>query len=442
MDINAAKKIKKARIKMFRKDIGLMLFGACSYKFKWVVEEIDPKIEGYVEFNLENPSETSDGIIHINNCFINQPDYTHDNLIALIIHETLHILQKHGSRQRNRNLKFWNFACDHVVDRDLKELKLKPYKDQFNIIRELDIHYPNCSAEEAYDWIMKQKDRFKSQNIEGGNSYEITDTKNNQTFQGIDIPDESSKKNDVDKEKLKNKVDQFVSETRALNQTLKEKSKGNVSGGVQDYLDKLLEVKIDWYKLLEKAIKTNAILKPQERSWKKLNPYYTPHGITLPGMGMEESKENIGTLICMIDSSGSISKTDLKKFAYVLNRSLEYFNKVILLVHDTGIHQIVEFEQDDYSKFYDFVKNIGFKGRGGTSHREVFDYVENEIWSDNEKRDVLSMVISLTDGYSDIERVYKNYNWIKNNTPLTFIINNNSFTFNTDYPEINIIRIN
>src|SRR6056297_3259615 len=151
-------------------------------------------------------------------------------------------------------------------------------------------------------------------------------------------------------------------------------------------------------------------------------------------MGMEEEKENVGTLVCAIDSSGSISSIDLKKFAYVLNQSLQYFNEVILLVHDT------KFQQDEYSTFYDFVKNIGFKGRGGTSHKEVFDYVENKIWADNDKRDVLSIVMSLTDGYSDIERNYKKYKWIKNNTPLVFIVNNYNFKLKDElYPMIDTI---
>lgn len=441
MNTNIQKKLKQARIKMFRKDIGLMLFGACSYKFDWQVHSMNDAIEGYVKFDIDDSSNSLDGIIHINETYISKDDYTHDNLIALIIHENLHILQKHGARRGNRDSQIWNFACDHVVDRDLKNLQLKPYHNQFNIINELDRRYPKCSAEEAYNWIYEKMPRFEISQT-GENSFQIKDSRTGQTFQVETTPDDNSKSSDVEKEKLKNKTDQFVSEARALNQTLREKSKGNDPGGMQSYLDKLLEVKIDWTSLLEKAIKTNTILKPQERSWKKINPYYAPHGITLPGMGMEEEKENIGTLVCMIDSSGSISQNDLKKFAYILNRLIEYFDLVKLMIHDSQIHQNVDFEKDDHHKFYDFVKKIGFKGRGGTSHRDCFKYVEDEIWADNEKRDKLSMIISLTDGYSDIERVYKNYEWIKNNTPLVFICNSGWEFNDPQFKNINTIQIN
>ena len=440
--MNIEDKLKKARIKMFRKDIGLMLFGACAYKFDWRVHEMSPNVEGYIVFDNENLYESLDGIIHINEYYATKDDYTHDNLIALIIHETLHILQKHGSRKGTRDPKLWNLATDHVVDRDLKSLGLEPYQNRFNIISDLNIAQPNCTAEQAYEWIYQNFPRFTITD-NGDGSFTITDDRTGQEFTVNPNPDDNSGMSDVEKEKMKTKIDQFVSEARALNQTLNEKDKARGTGPskIQQYLDELLKVEIDWSTLLEKAIKTNTILKPNERSWRKLNPYFRPHNITLPGMGMVEEKENVGTLILLIDTSGSISNDELKKFAYVLNKSLSYFNKVKLLTHDSKIHQEETFEQDDFTKFYDFIKNIGFKGRGGTSHQDCFEHIENEIWKDRDERDLLSMVISLTDGYSDIEHLYKNYNWIKNNTPLIFVCTSNWEFNDPAYEKIDTIKI-
>jgi len=437
-------KLKQARIKMFRKDVGLMLFGACAYKFNWKVEKLDPSIEGYVLFNPEKISELIDGNIHLNEHYVSMDDYNHDNVIALIIHELLHILQKHGSRRGTREPKAWNFATDHVIDRDLKKLGLKPYQNRFNIIKDLDIAHPNCSAEEAYNWIQQNMQRFQfSGSDQNGYHFTVTD---NQTGEKYDItinPGDTTKLSDTDKEKIKHKIDQFVSEARALNQTIKEKEKkdkGSKSGHIQSYLDKLLEVEIDWSTLLEKAIKTNVILKPTERSWRKLNPYYTPHGMTLPGMAMGDEKENVGLLVLLVDTSGSISDVELMKFAYVLNKSLYYFSEVRLITHDSMIHQKVTFEQEDFIKFYDFIKSIGFHGRGGTSHRDCFKYIQKEIWEEREKRDLLSMVISLTDGYSDIEHEYQNYKWIKS-TPLVFICTSKWEFKDPQYENIETIKI-
>jgi hypothetical protein len=51
------------------------------------------------------------------------------------------------------------------------------------------------------------------------------------------------------------------------------------------------------------------------------------------------------------------------------------------------------------------------------------------------------MVMSLTDGYSDIDRIVGDYNWIRNNIPLTFIITKNGTIPNTKNSIGNIMNI-
>jgi hypothetical protein len=56
------------------------------------------------------------------------------------------------------------------------------------------------------------------------------------------------------------------------------------------------------------------------------------------------------------------------------------------------------------------------------------------------------MVISLTDGFSDVESYYKNskFEWIKNNIPLVFIITKEGkeMDLSQDYGNISQIKIN
>jgi hypothetical protein len=54
------------------------------------------------------------------------------------------------------------------------------------------------------------------------------------------------------------------------------------------------------------------------------------------------------------------------------------------------------------------------------------------------------MVISLTDMCSDIESIYKRYEWIKNNLPLVFIITKDGDYSNLDttFGSITQIKIN
>jgi len=435
------KKIKQAKIKFFRRDSGLQFFGILAYKFIWDVQDLPIDEVGHITFNIDDLNTLEDGRIYINENYAKKKEYVYDNLIFLICHEILHILKKHGIRKKNReNHLMWNFACDHTVDRDLKELKLEPFASQFNIIQELHDLYPTCSTEKAYDWIDDHQQQFEfmdsDSDSEGSGSGEITDNKTGKKFKVSNVPGDTSKLNKKSKELTIQQVNQMIAEARSIQETLEQKD--NMPDTMSQFLNELLKIELPWEDILEKAIKTNYIRKIGERSWQKLNNYYIPHGLTMPGNSMDEDKENIGTLVIMVDTSGSISKKDLKKFSYVIDKFIHYFNKIILLTHDTIIHQTEKFDNDDKLAFLSFINTIGFKGRGGTSHKYVFDYIQQNIWEDIDERDVLSMCISLTDGYSDIEDLHTKYDWILNNIPLLFITPK-PWTFNHDFANIQVL---
>jgi predicted metal-dependent peptidase len=443
--------IRKAKLKFFRRDCPFTMFGILAYKFKWEIENLPLSMEGGVLLDKREDSKNTciDNTIHINENFIGQLDYEHDDLIGLLTHELLHILHRHGILgAKKSNHRMWNFACDHVVDRDCKKMGISFYNDQFNIIEELEQEIPNCTVFQAYDWLIqkvkKAKDRFsikESTDQNGQTSYEITDNKTGQKYNVRPVPGNIKGKSDKDTNQVKEEIELVVNEARAVNNILNEKNQGSGNDFIKEYLNKLLEVEIPWEELLEKAIKTNTILKPNDRSWRKLNNYYRPHGINLPGYSLEEEKEAIGYLVVLCDISGSISKKEQKQFAYITSQSLKYFEKVILLVHNTKIIQNVEFNQDDQMEFYNFITNIGIATGGGTSHEDCYQYIQKEIWDkDNESRDKLSMVIMLTDGYSDIESEHKEKNITWNKSVSTVIVCTTDKKF--EYEDRNTSTIN
>ena len=430
---------KKAKLKMFTKD--LMFFGLQSYKFDWSFE--DPgheNVEGWVLFNKDNPDQLEAGSIHFNSRIINKDDYTYNHLCYLNCHELLHILNKHGSRRGNRRNDVWCVACDHVVETELKNMSniIKPWNNQYNIIPELTKEMPNCTAEKAYNWLMNNKSFATriSQNPKTG-QIEVKDQNGNVMFTVSPMQGGADEKGKIDQQTTQ-EVEQFVSEARAIFNDMKKK--GTISGSIAEHLKNILKVEIPWDELLEKAIKTNVVLKPDGRSWRNLNKYYICHGLTLPGINMEESNEGVGTLIVLVDTSGSVSKKQLRQFSYIIEKSMQYFKTVKLLIHDIDIHQEVEFNKDNILKFYNFISNEGYKGRGGTSHKPAFDKCE-KMWEKN--ADEISMIISLTDCYSDIEHIYNNYNFLKNNTPLVFLItpDGKKMSLDKDFGEITQIFI-
>lgn len=428
--------VRKAKLKMFTNK--LFFFGMMANKFAWEIQELPEQIEGYVTFNLDDPSKIENGAINLNESYLVKPDYTYNNLIFILCHELLHILNKHGLRRGDRDFAKWNIACDHVVEVFLKKMSdlITPYNNQYNIIDDLYYNKSDCTAEYAYDWILKHPNKVKYTES-SDMTIDVTDGNGNYLFTVITNLGGFSSAIDTDENLKAALTDQIVAEARAIFENIK--SKGDSPGYLVSYLDKILKVEIPWETLVEKSIKTNVIMKPDERTWRCLNKYFVPHKINLPGYAFIEDNEGTGTLIIFVDSSGSISDKNLKKFSSVIENSMKYFKTIILLVHDTTIHQRKEFNKDNIGDFYNFITKTGYHGRGGTSHRCVFDEVQTEYW--DKDKDDLSMVMSLTDMYSDIESTYRKYEWIKNNIPLVFIITQDGSMLNFDQSFGNITQI-
>ena len=80
--------------------------------------------------------------------------------------------------------------------------------------------------------------------------------------------------------------------------------------------------------------------------------------------------------------------------------------------------------KDNYGFFDNILmsnENIyNFTGRGGTSHKEVFDKIEEMIYENDEE---VSLIFFLTDFESDIEHLWKSgkYRWIRE-IPLKLIL--------------------
>jgi len=433
------KKVQNARIKLFKKSDGLNFFGACSYMFDWNVHSMPGRnAEGYVLFNKDTLKH-EDGTIHVNLDMVMLDNYTHIHLAYIVCHELLHILGKHGVRKGQRDHDIWCVACDHTVERDLKELatSIVPYDNSYHMFDELHKLKNNCTVEFAYDWIQKQikLGNIKVIRIPGGMigvSGSGGDFEVNPQVGGID--NDKIKGND---QKIILTNEKIVAEARALHQTMK--AKGNQSGNLTSYLDKLLAVKIPWEVLLEKAIKTNVILKPNERTWRHPNKYFRALGYILPGTTSTEDRDGVGIIIYGTDSSGSMSDDELKKCSSVTDQSFQFFREVWLYVHDTIVHQRKIFTKDDRHMFLSFLKNEGYKGRGGTSHQHVFEKIQKEAWEDDQVKNDLSMCIFLTDGASDIETQIKKkeYRWLKT-IPTVFVITT-GYTLDIEQDNIKVI---
>lgn len=404
------------------------------------VKEKDINIGGYTDGN----SITI--ITHQN--LLQLDDTTLKKHIAfLFCHEALHIINSHIARKKNRNAFIWNLACDHCVNRTLANLTnyiTYHNMDDKNIIFFHDIHKtdPKISPEELYNHL---SDRFTDEDIdmdlvecssgdESSNNSNSNNTtivkfkklKDNVTGEEYYLPKSIENLSDDDG-KLENRKSIL---SGIWNNELASKCKGTWPSDCVLELNNAFTVQVRWESILENGILYN-VQEYSERSWAYLDELIT--WIDLPGES--KNKEKLKILISVIDTSGSIKEDDLKRFIGLNMSVSNNFDKLIFIQHDYNIQNIKELDlnfESQTDNVFNAMKEI--KGRGGTSHKDVFNYIQS-IYDYNE----ISYVMFFTDAYSDIELIYKNYDWF-HQTPTAWLMTT-KYKLKLEYGDYKIIYI-
>lgn len=197
-----------------------------------------------------------------------------------------------------------------------------------------------------------------------------------------------------------------------------EKYKENLSKGIpgigsttsdrMSIFDKLFRVKYPWDEILKNAITTRSVLS-EDRSFSKYDKYRNHLGIGIFAGQVEKQVPDV--LVAAIDSSGSMSDTDLKKIISILCDSYGKYSEIIIYVHDMLVVDTIVIEEASTQESI-FTRLSQIKGGGGTSHRDAFQKIQ-----DLSEEKILSTIIFFTDFYSDVSNVFEKYNFLKfNNT--------------------------
>ena len=392
-----------------------MFFSILLHKFYW---EVDDKLDsgwGYIIPKRGDIEELADGTIHISARCFEEENFDYRHYIFILLHELFHIIFQHSLRQGGRDSKIWNIACDHVINSQIKKLfsekdVFPPGKLGYEGIAYFpnEIKNPSATSEEVYEYLIQDKYRFSLESVthgDGVTTYTIKDNKTGQTF----TTTEPNTKNED--------FDNFCRQAGEVYRQMKER--GSIPGNFSEVFDKFFNSELPWDETLRDAIKKSVTPAPNNRGWKTINKRFMAHGYTLPGV-MNDYEDNVDIGVISIDTSGSISSEELQEFANILLESLRKFRKMIMITHDHIVHQVEEFHYYDELKLQEYISKIGFKGRGGTSHGDVFNKIK-EI--EDRENDGISIYISLTDGYSDIEEQWKttNNSWFSR-VPSVFVI--------------------
>lgn len=451
-----SEKLRIAKLKILGGNRNMRLFECLLYKYEiCIIKNAPEDMTAFVTFN-NNQFE-----MYFSDSFIEGK--TAQELVYIILHEQTHVLNNHLSRQSGSNLQLFGVASDHVIndtlDEDIKNgylVNIKVPPDRLIINH---FHGQNVTAEEVYLYLLENA-QHSTQEFEftidsdgncsgsscggGGNSKskkgkgEGSEEENGEEENGEEEKQEDDKSSgnkltvtlnktkvtmpdgqtfefvdDFTTTNIKGTKKDLIDAIKALqadaksilNSDLVNKTKGVGGSKLIELIKEVIEVPLPWDVLVENAIKSTVVTSVDFKSWRNINKRLYTHGVTLPGPGTENK---INTLIMTIDTSGSMSVTDFKKFVSIIRNSVTYFNMIIKIDHDYTITNYKELSVDEV--LMDAEDVYTFTGRGGTSHKDVFDKIE-ELYTDDEHE--LDMVFILTDYESDIEQIWSNYTWTK-----------------------------
>lgn len=268
--------------------------------------------------------------------------------IGLLAHETWHVALQHVlyDRVKGRNMSVFNQAADHVINLMLTENGYRIPKGGL-----CDPAYSGMSTEQVYDILIKDPSK-QDPNF-------VPDFSAGAGNGNGGTPDPAAQQAHA------NQVTEAIVRAATQAKMAGEAAAGSIPGDVLVALDDVLYPKLPWSVLLQDFF--NGLAK-EDYSFVKPNRRFFPAHY-LPSM----YSEGMGTLACAVDTSGSVSDEDFKAFATEMDCIKEtlFPESMYVVDFDTQINSIYDMKDTDT------VRQLQFKGRGGTDLHPVFEHFKD-----------------------------------------------------------------
>jgi predicted metal-dependent peptidase len=273
----------------------------------------------------------------------------HDERVFLILHEAMHCAYLHMERTGDRDHRKFNIAADYVINLQLVDRGFKMPKEGL-----LNEQYRNMSTEEVYNVLPKPPE-------------------------GEPMPGfgEDLEEPDGPAEALAADI-QDILVRASIQSKLSNDKPGSIPGEIEIFLNRLLNPKLPWNRLLQKYLQTFA---KNDYTFKKPNRRFFPQHI-LPSL----YSENLMNIAVAVDTSGSVSDEEFNRFVSETASIMKMMKPetITIIQFDTEIKSV-----DKVRSLRDLM-NVSFSGRGGTRIEPVFE------WADANKPQLL---LVFTDGY-------------------------------------------
>jgi predicted metal-dependent peptidase len=269
--------------------------------------------------------------------------------VSLLLHETMHVAYMHMVRGNLPGIDWdkFNRAADYVINLQLRDRGF-PIPDTWLCEEK----YRGLSVEEVYKIL---PDDPKSQHMK--DLVPIGDP--------ADLPG------------LTSEIQDILIRASMASKMANDKP-GTIPGDIEIFLDKLLNPKLPWHRILQKYLQSFA---KTDYSFARPNRRFFPKAY-LPSM----RSNCLMDIAIAIDTSGSVTDKDFLRFISEAHGILKMMkpNKITLIQFDTAIKAVNEVRNVEE------LMAVKFTGRGGT---DITDVVE---WTNVNKPQLLLM---FTDGY-------------------------------------------
>ncbi len=324
---------------------------------------------------------------------------------GLMAHTVMHPACQHHARRKNRDAHCWNIACDHAINWILLDagIALPPgYLDNpmyhgrtaDEIYADLRSHggeesRPALSEGEGeaqgdLDWDGPvgnmgegddPEDSSESGSGDAGGDGQIAegsagDDPADSADEQHGDPGGSGEVRDGHNDVEGGASDEGGSDEEwelALAQAAQQaRDMGDLPGSLERLIKEVLNPELDWQELLERYICERA---RDDYSWTPPNKRFLHMNLILPSL----SHRKLPEIVLAIDTSGSVTDTEMNQFGAELSGILETFDTTVHVAYcDSAMTGTQSFGRSDLPL------ELTPEGGGGTDYRPVFEWVEQE----------------------------------------------------------------
>lgn len=259
-------------------------------------------------------------------------------IIFGLAHEAMHRVGLHVFRKGARNHQKWNYATDAWINDTLRTAGVGEWIPGI-------VDMPG-SKDQTSEHIYAQLPNMPE--------YDMGD------LGGDLMPGDQGPLDEETERKLQHEAKRDLAEAATV-----ARMRGNLPDNLRRYVDSVLNVKVPWFKLLERWMTAKTRV---HQSWARPNRRFRQARVYMPSY---DSQNAMGPMACIIDTSGSIGDKELAEFGGHVKQIVEQVRptKIYIVYVDSVVNHVDEFTADDME--------ITLKphGGGGTDMRQGFEWL-------------------------------------------------------------------